>query len=485
MITIHIIASDIFISKHLNRLMSVLSTFINEVDFNIIYHTSPPAYYDETDFRGKAFIKHEVDSSDYETEYHNKFKFLHNEYFDNPYDFDKSHEVFFEIIKKYRKHKYLGNKTIEDHHYVFLLTEVRGDARWLSAGDDKKNFYIHTNDWEYIINQADLNYINNIYEWCIINSIFQNLFYSLCNITYINAFENSHKVNQSCISDFARNKLDFIQSLRSGRICSKCMTKFLEKNNNNLTLLDTFRRIFNNISIQFETLPEDLIVFNEEQNLIINKDGIVVGSLMNNPTTIIKINQKQPFIIYLFLLKFQEDSFDIKKIKKLDGASYWNYIYKCYKFCQSLYNVIQEYETDQDVKNIFRKIFYTIDLKSRDRVIFDERLDKPKFKSSNGNLEDYTDVKSDFTKLIQIRNSIQNIINQENPLKDEIIRRAIEGRRSIKRGKRPNFDIFTPVIKSHAKWKIEFGRDKVKWGDDPSSQSLKNLWEESSVHLIN
>lgn len=485
MITLHIIASQLFISKHLNRLRSVLSTFINEVDFNIVYHTSPPAYYDETDFRGKAFIKHDVDSSDYEADYHNKYKFLFNEYSDNPYDFEKSHEVFFEIVKKYRKHKYLGNKTIEDHHYVFLLTEVRGEVGWLSACDDKKNCYIHTNDWDYIINQAELNNIDNIYEWCIINSIFQNLFHSLSKITYINAIECTHvKVNHSCISDFAQNKFDFIQSMRSGRICNKCMARFLENNDNNPLLLNTFRNIFSNISAQFEALPEELIRFNSDQYLIINKNGICVGTL-NSSTTIIKIDQKQPFVIYLFLLKFQEDAFDIKKIKKLDKVSYWNYIYKCYKFCQGLYNIIQGYETDQDVKNIFRKIFYSLDLNSNVRVIFEERLDKPRFESSNGKIEDYTHVKSDFTKLGQIRNSIKNIINQENPLKDDIIRRAIEGRRNIKRGKRTNFDIFTPVIKSHAKWKIEFDRDKVKWGDDPTSQSLKNLWEESSVHLIN
>ncbi len=483
MITIHIIASQSFIFKHLSSLEGLLSNFINNNDFNIIYHRSPPAYYEEADFRGKALIKHDIGSVEYESIYRNNFKFLQNEYIDNPYDFKKGHDVFFEIINKYRRHENHINNPIENEHYVFLLTEVRGDARWLSACDENKNCYIHTNDWEYIINQAELNHIDNIFEWCIINSIFQNLFHSLSNITYLNASEVTHvKVNHSCISDFAKNKLDFIQSLRSGRICDKCMKRFLENNNNNVTLLNNLINIFNNISYQFQALPDELIVFNTDQNLIITKNGIEVGTL-NNSSTIIKIEQKQAFIIYLFLLKFDTEPFNIKKIKKLNKVAYWNYIYKCYKFCQSLYNKIQGYETDQDVKEIFRKIFYSFEANSNVQVIFDESLDKPKFETGKHKLEEYTHLRSDFTKLGQIRNKIENIINQENPLKNDIIQRAIERRRNIKRGKRANFDIFTPVIKSHAIWKIEFDRDKVKWGNDFKSQSLKSIWDEANINI--
>ena len=107
MITIHIIASQLFISNHLNRLEGVLNGFNNATDFNIIYHKSSPAYYDETDFRGRAFIKHDIYSSEYETDYHNQYKFLYKEFSENPYDFEKGHEVFFEIINKYRILKYV------------------------------------------------------------------------------------------------------------------------------------------------------------------------------------------------------------------------------------------------------------------------------------------------------------------------------------------------------------------------------------------
>ena len=315
MITIHIIASQLFISNHLNRFEGVLNGFNNATDFNIIYHKSSPAYYDETDFRGRAFIKHDIYSSEYETDYHNQYKFLYKEFSENPYDFEKGHEVFFEIINKYRILKSSDKNRIDDDDYVFLLTEVRGEPGWLSATDHKKNCYIHTNDWEYIIKQAELSDIKYAFEWCIISSIFQNLFHSLIQITYLNASEMSHvKVNHSCISDFAQNKLDFIQSMFSGRICKKCMSKFMEQTND-LLLFQKFSKIFKDISSQFEEIPGENTIFNHEMNLIINYKGVQVGTVdeydtVKSAQTIINIERKQAFIIYLFLLKFDNIPFD-------------------------------------------------------------------------------------------------------------------------------------------------------------------------------
>ena len=480
MITIHIIASQLFISNHLNRFEGVLNGFNNATDFNIIYHKSSPAYYDETDFRGRAFIKHDIYSSEYETDYHNQYKSLYNEFSENPYDFEKGHEVFFEIINKYRILKYPDKNRIDDGDYVFLLTEVRGEPGWLSATDHKKNCYIHTNDWEYIIKQAELIDIKYAFEWCIISSIFQNLFHSLIQITYLNASEMSHvKVNHSCISDFAQNKLDFIQSMFSGRICKKCMSKFMEQTND-LLLFQKFSKIFKDISSQFEEIPGENTIFNHEMNLIINYKGVQVGTvdeydIVKSAQTIINIERKQAFIIYLFLLKFDNIPFDFNKIKKLKNEQYWDYIYKCYTFCLKLYRLVYGIDADISGRNFLRNIFYTFK-NDNVKAIFEDENDKPKFINSKGQLSNYTNLKSEITKLSGIRKQIESIIKQENPLKAYIIRKVVEKHKNIKRVGSLNYDIYTPVIKRQAMWHIDYDRTNLKWGSDELSQSLKNSW---------
>jgi hypothetical protein len=49
----------------------------------------------------------------------------------------------------------------------------------------------------------------------------------------------------------------------SGRICKKCMSKFMEQTND-LLLFQKFSKIFKDISSQFEAIPAENSIFNHE-----------------------------------------------------------------------------------------------------------------------------------------------------------------------------------------------------------------------------
>ena len=496
---IHIIGGKFIVDKYFNKLESILNIFNvsynGEKNLNFIFHKSPPAYYDETDFRANAFINYEIGSSDYEREYHNNYKFLYNEYSENPYNFKIGHNVFFDIINKYRSHHYFDNNPIESNHLVILLTEVRGDDNWLSATDESNNCYIHMQDWQYLIDQAELSYIPNIFELCIINSIFQNIFHSLSNITYKNANLFTHKINNSCISDFAQNKLDFIQSIRSGKICVKCQKRFKSINNDDI-LYNTFSQIFKHISDQFDCMPDDKINFKYEQFLIINYEGISVGTL-NNSTQIINKEKRQAFIIYLFLLKFEyvinnnkkfDNGFNINKLRNLNKKNYWFIIYKYYRFCKKLYESVQQNDTTKEVDDLFQEYFYSFNKKG---IVKFDIEDKPKFKSKRYNLDnsriDYTEENNNFNKLTHTRLAIENILRHENPLKSNIFNKTIERHKKIRVSK--SYDMFTPKKIARGFWFIEFDKNKIIWDDkngtDGWIKNLKASWDSEPNDTFN
>ena len=221
-------------------------------------------------------------------------------------------------------------------------------------------------------------------------------------------------------------------------------------------------------------------------NLIINYKGVQVGTVdeydtVKSAQTIINIERKQAFIIYLFLLKFDNIPFDFNKIKKLKNEQYWDYIYKCYTFCLKLYRLVYGIDADISGRNFLRNIFYTFK-NDNVKAIFEDENDKPKFINSKGQLSNYTNLKSEITKLSGIRKQIESIIKQENPLKAYIIRKVVEKHKNIKRVGSLNYDIYTPVIKRQAMWHIDYDRTNLKWGSDQLSQSLKNSWlSETSI----
>ena len=177
---IHIIGGKYILDNYFNNLERILDVFNvsynGEKNFNFIFHREITAYDFENDFQANAFIEHDLGTEEYNQAYHDLYKFMNN---DDNYDFSKSHQVFFNIISKFRNKRYTQYQKIDKNDFVILLTEVRGDDNWLSATDESNNCYIHMQDWQYLIEQAELSYIPNIFELCVINSIFQNLYHSL------------------------------------------------------------------------------------------------------------------------------------------------------------------------------------------------------------------------------------------------------------------------------------------------------------------
>ena len=175
------------------------------------------------------------------------------------------------------------------------------------------------------------------------------------------------------------------------------------------------------------------------------------------------------------IFEFDNIPFDFNKIKKLKNEQYWDYIYKCYTFCLKLYRLVYGIDADISGRNFLRNIFYTFK-NDNVKAIFEDENDKPKFINSKGQLSNYTNLKSEITKLSGIRKQIESIIKQENPLKAYIIRKVVEKHKNIKRVGSLNYDIYTPVIKRQAMWHIDYDRTNLKWGSDQLSQSLKNSW---------
>ena len=129
-------------------------------------------------------------------------------------------------------------------------------------------------------------------------------------------------------------------------------------------MFQKFSKIFKDISSQFEEIPGENTIFNHEMNLIINYKGVQVGTVdeydtVKSAQTIINIERKQAFIIYLFLLKFDNIPFDFNKIKKLKNEQYWDYIYNCYTFCLKLYQLVYGIDSDNSSRIIFRNLFYS------------------------------------------------------------------------------------------------------------------------------
>jgi hypothetical protein len=450
---IYIIRGFEYEQKQLNNLERVLRKYNDAGYFNVKF-ISKIVYDDKEALKWQALANKHDNSEITDDEY---FKHIHHLKHIDGDDIEVSQTEFFNGIKKWRN----TNKTTEninEDDFVVLLTGVKNMAKWLSATDDKNNCYIDINDWEYIIKEAKLTNVPDIIYLCILNSIFSNLFHSLINITYKNAKKHAHRVSLGCISDFTIDKLNYIQSLRSGNICEKCVEKYY-KLNDNIFLFNNIEYIIKNISNDCRIIPDQIKINLNEQFLIINSNGIEYGT-KNNSINLISIKQKKLIPIYLYLLKFKENTFNLSEIKKLKKDRKSKFIYKSYLFCKEIFkyfNYENENISSDEATKIFRLLFYSNPkLNSGEIVLFDNN-DIPILKSLNN-------FQFSFDRLSGDRLRIEKIITDNHPIKTQL-------------------ENFIPKIIERKKWRINLEYNKIKWDDSLNNVPLnwvplKRFWEE-------
>ena len=450
---IYIIRGFEYEQKQLNNLERVLRKYNEAGSFNVKF-ISEIVYDDKEQFKWQALVDKRDNSEITNDEFNKQMHYLKQTDGD---DIEVSQTEFFNEIKKWRN-KNKSKENINKNDFVVLLTGVKSKAKWLSATDDNNNCYIDINDWDYIIKEAKLTNIPDIKYLCIINSIFSNLFHSLINITYKNAKKHAHRVSLGCISDFTIDKTNYIQSLRSGNICERCVEKYY-KLNDNIFLFNNIEYIIRNISNDCRIIPEQIKINLNEQFLIINSNGIEYGT-QNNSINLISIKQKKLIPIYLYLLKFKENSFNLSEIKKLKKDRKSKFIYKSYLFCKEIYkyfNYENENISSDEATNIFRLLFYSNPkLNSGALVLFDNN-DIPILKSLNN-------FQFSFDRLSGDRLRIEKIITDNHPIKNQL-------------------ENFIPKIIERKKWRINLEYNKIKWDDSLNNVPLnwlplKRFWEE-------
>jgi hypothetical protein len=352
--------------------------------------------------------------------------------------FNHSHEVFFNVIDNWR----LRNN-INQSDFIILLTTIQNESYWLSASDDEKNnCYINIDGWNEIIQNSDYPEVTFFYELCIVNSIFQNIFQILSRISYKNAYKNLHK-DRGCISDFTKDKSNYIQSLTSGRICPQCQMLFIKHNKNQWGLFHAFEDIFSKISNNFWFTPKGIIQDIENLTLAINDEGVFIIDSSSNDIEkeeqiLIERTSIDLIIIYLFILKHYKDGFNILALKdkqKIDDGKYWKYINESYKFCKKLYcyyNPTESINSDK-VNKKFRTYFYNL---KNDTIEWDD--------DDNPQIDNLKDKRLDITPLSNARNRIENkIIKNLSSLHND-------------------FKKFIPVNVNNI-WKIEIDLKNIKF----------------------
>lgn len=141
--------------------------------------------------------------------------------------------------KNYRKQRDLGIDEI-----VILLTEKANSLNWFSYGDENKNIFIHTADWDF--------YLDCNRSFPIAYEVMSNIFQSLLFKGMEDLMANIHiEESRGCINDFCQDKKDIRLKMKTADICSDCINLVKKRN----FPLD----IFNQIMDVMEVLRKKLI----------------------------------------------------------------------------------------------------------------------------------------------------------------------------------------------------------------------------------
>jgi hypothetical protein len=169
------------------------------------------------------------------------------------------------------------NHQIDPNSFVVLLTTKQNNLKWFSATDGK-NIYINVKDLE--------KYSNNQSKYPIAYQIVENIFQSLCGITFDENIldERLHKKTTGCINDICSQKSKIIFKLKEGKICDDCK-EIAQKNGMSDFEYDLFVELVKSISkpaaVRIESKRNEFksIVVDDKGNISINGSNLEIDHL--------------------------------------------------------------------------------------------------------------------------------------------------------------------------------------------------------------
>ncbi|MFN5070266.1 MAG: hypothetical protein ACK5FC_10310 [Bacteroidota bacterium] len=207
MINVHLIRSNEFNKDRYWEILNLLRKYPGVMQFK----TQEDALYMQDD----EIIHRSVDDDTFNRQY----SLLHDLAKSNIEIDEVSWDNIFKNCSKYRRKYDIG---IDE--YVVLLTDYSNDRNWFAAADPKhnKNFFVHTNYWNYYIN-SDLRYP---VAYLIATGILKQLLFK----SYTDMSEHWHDVPIGCMMDFCRNKKEISLKLRTADICPSCLNLIKSRN---------------------------------------------------------------------------------------------------------------------------------------------------------------------------------------------------------------------------------------------------------------
>jgi hypothetical protein len=192
-----------------------------------------------------------------------QYKRLNGKFENNSQISSLNFEEYFDLVQGYRE-----LREIEDDDFVILISSIKHTGNWFSAFN-KKNIFIHGDEWD-LISNVDSKF--GIAHQCV-----ENIFQSLIDLDLNNvrAEPNIHMTAIGCINDFCGNKPDILLKLQSANICPSCFKRALDKGLTDyilahiISILEVIRKEFV-ISKNFQRQTKlDKVIIDDKGNVMI------------------------------------------------------------------------------------------------------------------------------------------------------------------------------------------------------------------------
>jgi hypothetical protein len=118
---------------------------------------------------------------------------------------------------------------------VVLLTDLRNDRNWFSAGDSGKqsNYFIQTDLWEW--------YVDGDPRFPIAYELIALPLRILMFGSFSDMADKMHRPSRGCLNDFCQDKREIGYKLRSADICPECLKLLHDKNVDPMLVQQAFR----------------------------------------------------------------------------------------------------------------------------------------------------------------------------------------------------------------------------------------------------
>ena len=196
---------------------------------------------------------------------------------------------------------------IPNDDFVVLLTKRKNSLNWFSAFEsiEKKNIFVHTAEWEYYTDFKNLGS-----EYPIAHQVAENIFQVLMEVDVVNLpNKHAHYPSISCINDFCGNKLEVINKLKSGGICSACIEK-IKLNIKDYNISRQLKLILNMVRDRFDELLFETIK-PKGSSITISENN--VSFVSHNKS--IPLSKLRIALYVFFLLKTPEKGMTLKELR--------------------------------------------------------------------------------------------------------------------------------------------------------------------------